>query len=370
MNYSEFDHECMRLALELAAQGRGRVEPNPLVGCVLARDGQVLARGWHRQFGGPHAEADALSQVSDRSLLVGATAYSTLEPCCHYGKTPPCTDALLSAGVRRVVAALRDPFPQVDGGGLAQLAAAGVQVEVGLLEAESRELNAPYLMLIEQARPWTIAKWAMTLDGKTATTCGDSQWISNESSRAVVHELRGRMDAIVAGRGTAERDDPLLTARPPGPRTATRIVLDSHASLSPASQLARTARETPVLVAAGPQADPANVAALQSSGCEVWQDAALDPFARLANLWRELGRRRFTNILVEGGSQLLGSLFDAQLVDEVHVFMAPKLIGGQQARSPVGGFGLERMAAARQLIAPVIEELDGDVYIRGRLARP
>jgi diaminohydroxyphosphoribosylaminopyrimidine deaminase / 5-amino-6-(5-phosphoribosylamino)uracil reductase len=299
----------------------------------------------------------------------GATAYVTLEPCCHHGKTPPCTEALLAAGVSRVVAAMRDPFPQVDGGGLAQLAAAGVTVEVGLLEPESRALNAPYLMLVEQQRPWTIAKWAMTLDGKLASSGGDSQWISNDLSRAIVHQLRGRVDAILVGRGTATQDDPLLTARPAGPRTATRIVLDSHAALALDSQLVRTAHEAPVLIATGPHADAAHIAALQAAGCEVWQDVALDPFARLANLWRELGRRRLTNVLVEGGAQVLGSLFDAQLIDEVHAFIAPKLIGGQQAPSPIGGFGLDRMANARQLVSPIVEQIDGDLYVHGRIAR-
>lgn len=366
---SEFDRACLREALELAERGRGFVEPNPLVGCVLARDQQVLARGWHRQFGGPHAEVDALAQLADSSQARGATAYVTLEPCCHHGKTPPCTEALLTAGVRRVVAAMRDPFPQVDGGGLAQLAAAGVAVEVGLFEAESRALNAPYLMLVEQQRPWTIAKWAMTLDGKLASSSGDSQWISNERSRAIVHHLRGRVDAIVVGRGTAAQDDPRLTARPAGPRTATRIVLDSHASLALTNQLVRTAREVPVLIAAGPQAEAAHVAALQAAGCEVWQDPALDPFARLANLWRELGRRRMTNVLVEGGAQVLGNLFDAQLIDEVHVFIAPKLLGGQQAPSPIGGMGLDSMAMAQRIAWAKVEQVDGDVYVQGRIER-
>ena len=229
----------MRRALELAAQGQGAVEPNPMVGCVIARGAEILGEGWHRRFGGAHAEVEALKLAGERAR--GATVYVTLEPCCHHGKTPPCTRAILDAGVARVVAAMPDPFPQVAGGGLAELRAAGIEVQSGVLEEEARKLNAPYLKLLSTGRPWIIAKWAMTLDGKIATAAGDSRWISCLDSRSIVHQLRGRVDAIVVGRGTAAADDPLLTARPPGPRTAMRIVVDTRASLSPQSQLVRTA---------------------------------------------------------------------------------------------------------------------------------
>lgn len=369
MAYSDFDIAAMREALALAARGQGHVEPNPMVGAVVARGTDVLARGWHRAFGGPHAEVDALRQLASPELARGATMYVTLEPCCHHGKTPPCTDALIEAGIARVVVAMRDPFPKVAGGGVRALEQAGVAVEVGLLEAEARELNAPYLMLLAQERPWTIAKWAMTLDGKLATASGDSRWISSEASRAIVHALRGRMDAIVVGRATAERDDPLLTARPPGARTPVRIVVDSQASVRLESQLVRTAREAPVLVAVGPDADTAHVEALRQAGCEVWQDASRDAMARLAGLWRELGRRRMTNVLVEGGGMLLGSLFDAQLIDEVHAFIAPKLAGGAAAPSPIGGMGVERMEGAWRLRDVRQEIVGGDVYVAGRIAR-
>lgn len=363
----DFDIACMRQALALAAQGRGQVEPNPMVGCIIARNGVVIAEGFHERYGEAHAEANALRKLGGDAR--GCTLYVTLEPCCHHGKTPPCSEAVIAAGVSRAVVALRDPFPQVAGGGLQQLKTAGIQVDVGLLEAEAKSLNSPYLMLVEQQRPWTIAKWAMTLDGKLATYTGDSQWISNERSRDIVHALRGRMDAIIVGRGTAERDDPLLTARPAGVRVATRIVLDSHGDLSLGSQLARTAREVPVLVAVGPQADADKLAQLTAAGCEIWQCQANDSFARLASLWRELGRRRFTNVLVEGGAKLLGSLFDARLIDEVHAFVSPKLVGGGQAPSPIAGVGLESMSQAWRLYPPEIEILDGDLYIHGRVTR-
>src|SRR5215217_9762955 len=208
----------MRHALALAEKGRGFVEPNPMVGAVLLDSaGQLAGEGWHQKFGGPHAEVFALAEAGDRAR--GGTLVVTLEPCCHHGKTPPCTDAVLKAGIARVVAAMADPFPKVAGGGLAILRGAGVDVSVGLCEVEAVALNAPYLKLLRTGRPWVHAKWAMTLDGKIATRTGDSKWISGEESRRRVHELRGRMDAIVVGRGTVVADDPLLTARPAGPRT-------------------------------------------------------------------------------------------------------------------------------------------------------
>src|SRR5207253_7885382 len=216
-----------RRALELAERGRGYVEPNPLVGAVVVHDGRIIGEGWHQRYGEAHAEVNALTAAGDAAR--GATLYVTLEPCCHHGKTPPCTDAVLRAGVQRVVAAMLDPFPQVSGKGADLLRAAGVTVDVGLCEAEARRLNAPYLKLLATGLPYVTAKWAMTLDGKIATRTGDSKWISNEASRRRVHELRGRMDAIIVGIGTALADDPLLTARPTGPRTPARIVLDSRA---------------------------------------------------------------------------------------------------------------------------------------------
>ncbi len=359
------DHALMNEALALAARGEGTVEPNPMVGCLIVAGGRVVGRGWHQRFGGPHAEVGALAEAAEAAR--GGTMYVTLEPCCHHGKTPPCVDAILQAGLRRVVVAMRDPFPKVDGGGLGKLRAAGVDVVLGPLAEEAESLNGPYLKRVRTGRPWVIAKWAMTLDGKLASRTGSSQWISNAESRAIVHDLRGRMDAIIVGRGTAAADDPLLTARPPGPRIATRIVLDSQATLASDSQLARTARQAPVLVAVNPNADPANCQRLREAGCEL---LPLDPAGRsisLPCLLDELGRRDFTNVLIEGGSRLLGSAFDDQLIDEVHAFVAPKLIGGSDAPSPIGGRGLEPMAAARNLDDVAIRHLDGDLYISGRI---
>jgi diaminohydroxyphosphoribosylaminopyrimidine deaminase/5-amino-6-(5-phosphoribosylamino)uracil reductase len=359
----------MERAIELARRGEGRVEPNPMVGCVLVRHGNVVGEGWHQRFGGPHAEIEALRMAGDAAR--GSTAYVTLEPCAHAGKTPPCTAALIAAGVAHVVVACRDPNKLVDGRGIAALQAAGVKVDVIDNHLEAKELLAPFAKLMTIGRPWVIAKWAMTLDGKLAAHTGDSQWISGEESRAVVHQLRGRMDAIVVGRGTAEQDDPLLTARPAGARTPTRIVLDSQAVLSLDSQLIRTSSDAPVLVAAAANAPDARCHALCEAGVEVWQapPEATSLRDRWLALLDELGRRRMTNILVEGGGRVLGALLDAGEIDEVHAFIAPKLIGGS-GPSPLAGAGFALMADAKVLRNAVVSQLGSDLYIRGRLLSP
>ena len=357
----------MRLALDLAVRGRGAVEPNPMVGCVIAHGAEVAGLGWHRSYGGPHAEIEALRVAGERAA--GAAMYVTLEPCCHHGKTPPCTQAVIAARICRVIVAQRDPFPAVDGGGLAELQAAGVELEVGVHEAAACQINAPYLKLLEQRRPWIIAKWAMTLDGKIATRQGHSRWISSEASRRRVHELRGQVDAVIVGRGTAVADDPLLTARPPGPRVPTRIVVDTHALLDSNSRLVQTAAEVPVLVATGEGAAAADRRRLANAGCEVFVCPGESAAARLESLLDELGRRRMTNVLVEGGARLLGSFLDRRLIDEVHVFVAPRLAGGADAPSPMAGLGVETMADALQLERPQWQVLDQDLYLSGRVVR-
>lgn len=360
----------MRQALALAMRGEGAVEPNPMVGCVVVKDGEVCGQGFHERFGGPHAEVNALLEAGDRAA--GATAYVTLEPCCHFGKTPPCTQALVKAGVKRVVVALEDPFVEVSSRGIDELRAAGIQCDVGICAAESGWITAPYRTLLVTGRPWVIAKWAMTLDGRLATRTGNSQWISSESSRAIVHQLRGRVDAIVVGSGTALADNPQLTARPANfadvKRRAVRIVVDAQATLPITSRLVQTAGDGPVVVSASAQADAGKCAELSATGVEVWHGPGDSHEQRLAALLTELGRRRMTNILVEGGSHLLGSLFDMRAIDEVHVFIAPKFAGGAAALSPIGGIGIERMADALRLADIAIEELDGDVYVHGRVA--
>jgi diaminohydroxyphosphoribosylaminopyrimidine deaminase/5-amino-6-(5-phosphoribosylamino)uracil reductase len=365
--------EVMRRALEIARRGIGRVEPNPAVGAVVVDDDlRLLGEGWHPVFGGPHAEIEALGQAQDKAQ--GATLYVTLEPCSHFGKTPPCADAVIAAGVRRVVVAMQDPFPQVAGRGIQKLRDAGLEVEVGLLADEARRLTAPFCKLVETGQPWVHAKWAMTLDGRIASRTGASKWISGEASRAVVHQLRGRMDAVVIGIGTALADAPLLTARPTGPRVATRIILDSRARLPVDSQLVKTVNQAPLLVVVGPDAPETQIAILRNHGVEVFQSAVAsttDPKGRpaLPALLTELGRRRMTNILVEGGGEILGAFFDEGLVDEVHAFVAPKILGGKAAKSPLEGHGREAPLALADLDPVQIEILDTDVYIHGQVRK-
>ena len=354
----------MRRALELAERGRGHVEPNPLVGAVVVHDGQVVGEGWHEKFGQAHAEINALAASGD--AVRGATLCVTLEPCCHHGKTPPCTDAIVRSEIRRVVAAMEDPFPQVAGRGAEALRAAGLAVEFGICAELARRQNAPYLKLVTAGRPYVHAKWAMSLDGKIATRTGDSKWISNEASRRIVHGLRGRMDGILVGINTALTDDPLLTARPPGPRVATRVVLDSKGRLPVHSHIVRTARDLPTLVATTASAPETAVEMLRDHGCEVIVfpgDAAghLD----LCSLLTELGRRRWTNLLIEGGAAVLGSLLDAKLIDEVHAFLAPALIGGSGARGPIGGAGAVTIEEAMRFAGHEVHEIDGDAYWHG-----
>lgn len=350
----------MQRALVLAERGRGYVEPNPLVGAVLVKNGELVGEGWHERYGGRHAEVNAIRAAGERAR--DATMYITLEPCCHYGKTPPCTNAIVAAGIRGVVAAMVDPFSHVAGRGAELLRKAGIEVEIGLGEAQARRLNAPYLKLIATGLPYVHAKWAMSLDGKIATRTGDSKWISNEASRRRGHELRGRMDAIIIGIGTALADDPLLTARPPGPRTPSRIVLDSRARLPLTSQLVKTAREVPTWIfTVGSDASEAD---LKAAGCEVGSlPAGPDGRPSIPVLLHQLGRSRFTNILVEGGAEVLGSFRDADAIDEVHIFIAPRLIGGAGGKSPLAGRGAQGLAEALHLTDWTVELLDGDLYV-------
>lgn len=354
----------MRRALELAERGRGAVEPNPLVGAVLVRDGWALGEGWHGRFGDAHAEVNALAQAG--AAARGATCYVTLEPCCHFGKTPPCTDALIRAGVTHVEAALEDPFPKVAGQGASLLRAAGISINFGLCAAEARRQNAPYLKLLATGRPWVHAKWAMTLDGKIATHTGVSKWISNERSRGLVHELRGRMDGIIVGSGTALADDPLLTARPPGPRTALRVVLDARARLPLSSQLVRTAGQVPTLLVTAADAPETTLAPLRAAGCRV-HTVPVTPNGRLdvVTLLDHLGSQRLTNVLVEGGAEVLGSFRDAGAIDEAHVFIAPTMIGGREAKTAMGGHGSDRIAHGLALDETKVQVVDGDVYVHG-----
>ena len=343
-----------------------------MVGCVIAVGDQILAEGWHERFGCDHAEVEALREFKKRphgEPIDGLTLYVTLEPCCHQGKTPPCTEAILASGIQRVVVAMADPFPEVAGRGIQRLREAGVAVELGVGEADANALAAPYIKLQRTGRPWILAKWAMTLDGRMASRTGHSQWISSTTSREIAHQIRGRVDGVLVGIGTVLKDDPLLTSRPAGVRVASRIIVDSKARLPQTSQLVRTCGEAPVLVAVGPDADLPSRERLESRGVEVLACAAPSHDERLQELLDLLGRRQMTNVLVEGGAQLLGSLFDAGEIDEVHAFIGSKLVGGRQAVPVMGGEGTLSMRDALQLERVEIQQFENDVYVQGRVIK-
>ncbi|MEO1994504.1 MAG: bifunctional diaminohydroxyphosphoribosylaminopyrimidine deaminase/5-amino-6-(5-phosphoribosylamino)uracil reductase RibD, partial [Planctomycetaceae bacterium] len=316
-------------------------------------------------------KVDSVDQIIQKYDHKMETLFVTLEPCRHTGKTPPCTQAIRRAGIERVVIGTRDPADHNSGRGISELQHAGLEVQTGFLESEARQLIAPFAMLQTERRPWVHAKWAMSLDGKLATHSGHSQWISDADSRRHVHQLRGRMDAILVGARTAQLDDPMLTARPPGPRTPLRVVMDRLASMPLDSQLVRTAHEIPVVVFAGHAASDSNVARLRQSGVEVLQ---LDlegshSASRAAMALQELGRRNLTHVLVEGGGVVLGAFRDAGLIDEVHVFVAPKLIGGLAATTPMAGAGLASVPQSAGIELLSVQRSGQDIYLQGRVCR-
>ena len=382
MRWKDYEFAAMRRALDLARGGLGKVEPNPMIGAVIVRNGRIIAEGFHRRFGGVHAEISARAAAAGRAR--GAEMFVTLEPCCHYGKQPPCADAVISAGLSRVVVAMKDPFQLVRGRGLARLKKAGVKVSLGLLAREARDLNAPFVKLRTAGLPYTIAKFAMTADGNIATASGDSRWISSQASRRVVHALRGRVDAVIIGVDTAIADDPLLTARPAGPRIAARVVLDARARLPLSSKLVRTAlaagayefpllstarprrgtEKAPLIVAVGALAPRARVNALRARGAGVIVLPGKD-LVDVRALLAELGRMEMTNVLVEGGAHVLGSFFAARAVDELIAFVAPKLIG--RGLSPLAGWGVKRIRDAVTLRNVVCEPSGPDLMIRARI---
>ena len=337
------DPKYMHRCLELARQGN--VAPNPMVGAVLVYGDRIIGEGYHRRFGQRHAEVDALRTCAGSPR--GATAYVTLEPCCFHGKTPPCSRALIDAGIVRVVAAMLDIDPRVAGGGVRQLRAAGIEVEIGLHGKQAEWLNAPYLKRHRTGRPWVILKWAQSLDGKIATRTGDSKWISDDTARAHAHRVRGRVDGIMVGVGTALRDDPLLTARVGRVRrTATRIVVDTHLRVRAKSRLVLSANDAPVLLVCGRDASKVKAARLERAGCRVMRIRRARGALSMPDLLDRMGREEMSNLLVEGGGRLLGAFADGRLGDEVHVYIGPMVVGGDNAVPAVGGRGAATIRSA------------------------
>jgi diaminohydroxyphosphoribosylaminopyrimidine deaminase/5-amino-6-(5-phosphoribosylamino)uracil reductase len=355
------DERWMRRALRLAA--RGYTPPNPMVGCVLVRDGVVVGEGFHAYAGAPHAEARALEAAGENAR--GSTAYVSLEPCVHFGKTPPCTQALIAAGVQRVVVAVMDPNPQVAGKGIAELEQAGVEVCIGVLEEAARQLNEAYFFFHRTGRPFVMLKVAMTLDGKIATHTGDSRWITEQKARHYVHRLRAQSGAVLCGSGTVLRDDPLLTARCRSiPRQPLRVVLDSRLRIPPTAKIVQTAHESPVLLVTAPQADNTKAAALEASGVEIVR-LPLGPDGHIAldALMEELSRRSITSVLVEGGGEIQAAFLASRHVQKLLWFIAPKLVGGQDAPSPIAGVGVATMAEAIRLSPLRVRRLGRDILL-------
>ncbi|HEV7682016.1 MAG TPA: bifunctional diaminohydroxyphosphoribosylaminopyrimidine deaminase/5-amino-6-(5-phosphoribosylamino)uracil reductase RibD [Pyrinomonadaceae bacterium] len=350
---TETEQRLMGRALALAAQGEALVSPGPLVGCVIATpSGEIIGEGFYVYEQLKHAETYALEQAGTRAQ--GATAYVSLEPHAHHGRTPPCTDALIKAGIARVVAPIEDPNPKVSGKGFAHLRSAGLDVSVGLLKSEAERLNEKYLHFMSTGRPFVHLKLASSLDGKIATRTGDSRWITGAESRARVHELRHEYDAILIGVGTARADNPMLTDRSERKRRKplVRVVLDEKLELSPDSALVQTAADSPVLIFSGNATNDA-----LGSVVEIVRDAANG--RDLALVLAELGRREIQSVLVEGGANVAGKFLDSGLVNKVSFFIAPRIIGGSDAPTAVGGHGVEKLAEG-------IELLDVQVTPRGR----
>jgi diaminohydroxyphosphoribosylaminopyrimidine deaminase / 5-amino-6-(5-phosphoribosylamino)uracil reductase len=359
----ETDRRMMSRALELALRGAGQVSPGPLVGCVIvSSDGEVVGEGFYVYEELKHAETLALEQAGNKAK--GATAYVSLEPHAHHGRTPPCTDSLVAAGIRRVVAPIEDPNPKVSGRGFDHLRAAGRQVSKGLMASEAEKVNEKYLHFMRTGRPFVHLKLAGSLDGKIATRTGDSRWITGAESRSRAHELRHEYDAILIGAGTALADDPLLTDRSGEKRRRplVRVVLDETLKISPESQLVKSASESPVLIFAGDSASSKSEA-LESAGVEVVRDAANG--RDLLAILEELGRRSLQSVLVEGGANVAGNFLEAGLVNKISFFIAPLIIGGREAPTAVGGKGAETLRDALELQDVEITQRGRDVEVTG-----
>lgn len=348
-------HNWMERALQLAALAEGRTSPNPLVGAVvLDASGQLVGEGFHAAAGAPHAEVGALAQAGARAR--GGTLVVTLEPCCHQGRTPPCSEAVIAAGVARVVVAMADPDPRVAGRGLAQLRLAGIEVVEAVREAQARSLNRPFLHRLATGRPWGILKWAMSLDGRTALPNGESQWISGPGARGWVHRLRSRCDAVIVGGGTVRTDDPLLTSRGQRQPEPLRVVLSRSLDLPDQAQLWNTAL-APSLVAHGPGASSEVRADLSRIGVESLELTACEPLALL----EALAARGCNRVLWECGPELAAAALRQGCVQQVAAVVAPKLLGGLAARTPLGDLGLERIESAPPLLGEQIGRLGNDL---------
>ena len=358
------DTDYMNLALELARRGMGWTSPNPMVGAVLVKDGEIIGQGWHTRYGELHAEREALKNCTGSPA--GATLYVTLEPCCHQGRQPPCTQAILDAGSTRVVVGSNDPNPLVAGKGLGLLREHGIQVETGVCKEACDDLNQVFFHFITTRRPYVVLKYAMTMDGKIATRTGASKWVTGETARKRVHEDRHRYRAILAGVGTVLADDPLLTCRMEGGRNPIRVICDTHLRTPLTSQIVRTAKEVPTILATACP-DEARRAIYEAAGCQVWVLPERGGYVDLAALMDHLGAENIDSVLLEGGGTLNWSALEQGLVQKVQAYIAPKLFGGGAAKSPVEGLGVETPDQAVRLINTTITPLGDDFLLESEV---
>lgn len=357
------DEYYMQRALHLAARAQGRTSPNPAVGAVLVKDEQVVGEGYHRQAGSPHAEVMALQRAGDNAR--GASLYVTLEPCCHFGRTPPCCQAVIDYGVARVVAATLDPNPLVAGKGIALLREAGISTEVGILQEQARRLNEFFFKYIKEGRPFITLKAAMTLDGKIATHTGDSRWVSSEAAREYVHRLRNLYDAVMVGIGTVLADDPQLNTRIDieDRRDPLRVILDGGLQLPLGSKIVKSSREQATLVFTNRIIEPGRVEELEDQGVEVFSLDGEGLVLDLERVVKELGQRGLCSLLLEGGAEINAAMLDKHLVDKIMWVIAPKIIGGKTAPGPVGGPGRQLMSEALYLDDVHLEKLGPDFVL-------
>ena len=380
MPYKQQDIEYMQRAIALAKKGVGFVNPNPMVGCVVVKDNEIITEGYHEYYGGFHAERNALTNTT--ADCKDATLYVTLEPCCHYGKTPPCTEIIIEKGIKKVVVGFLDPNPLVAGKGIKILEDEGIEVVTGVEVDKIKELNKVFLKYINTKRPYVLLKTAMTLDGKIASYTGDSKWITNEKSRKLVHKLRSEMMGIVAGIGTVKADNPMLNCRlevqqptansqQPNVHQPIRIIVDTKASISLESNIVKTANEYRTILAVGQQsivnAQQSKVEMLKSLNVEILYCEEKDGHVDINDLMIKLGQKGIDSILLEGGTTLNAAFLEAGCVDEVYAFIAPKIIGGEHSKSPVGGQGIELMKDAIMLKDIKIETFDNDILIKGKI---
>ena len=407
MPYKKQDIEYMQRAIALAKKGAGFVNPNPMVGCVVVKDNEIIAEGYHEYYGGLHAERNALTHTT--ADCKGATLYVTLEPCCHHGKTPPCTDIIIEKGIKKVVVGLLDPNPLVSGKGISILQNAGIEVVTGVEVDKIKELNKVFLKYIKTKRPYVLLKTAMTLDGKIASYTGDSKWITNDKSRQLVHKLRSEMMGIVAGIGTVKADNPMLNCRLEGQQTTDnrqqsvrqpiRIIVDTKASISLDSNIVKTANEYRTILAVGQQttdnsqqstvnsqqsivnsqqsivnsqqstvnSQRSKINELESFNVEILQCEEKDGRVDINDLMIKLGEKGIDSLLLEGGSCLNAAFLEAGCVDEVYAFIAPKIIGGEHSKSPIGGKGIELMKDAITFDKVEIEQIENDILIKCRV---